>query len=1036
MSRLARQAAPFITWAICLLGSSLPAQMQGTVLPSLHHTAWTLDNGGVGIVADLSEDTDGFLWVSNVKGTFRFDGVRFEEVNTIVPGRTHRNEVYRVWPSKRGGLWLGTSDEGLVFYRNGKITPTPWSRCKSKYSPVTLQEDSHGALWITDSSRLYHLENSNCTLVEAEWSYAGGPLLATYLDSHGTLWMKSAKGTLFYKTVDSDTFQKDAAGYSFTLTAYFTEATDGSVWMSDMPGGFRKVWPIDAKSSKSLLPPKFEIGPILLDRNGSLWMVLRDGIHRCNFAEFLKANIRDRPKLLKASHEASMSASSDVVWCMLQSREGGVWLGTGAGLEEFRANRVQSFALPHGHQYQYALAPADDGGIWTAQWSSPLMKLDRGGTVTRSLRVKTAVDYLKRQRDGTIWVGEALSTEMLRGHNGKFEKVKTPFSTLDSVLGIAMDRHGDLWVSFALNGIYRLHAGKWEAQNPRLGLIGRGYLPWDTDDQGNFWFATSKSVIKLDGDKVSRYSLPEKLQRRYAIAMSAYAGHIWVGGEGGVAVLTGGSFYPLLDSTKKESLSISGIVERAEGDLWMSSLDGVLRISKGEMAHWWKDPSYHVHPEKFEALDGLRGSTGEQQGATIIMGTDGRLWTATNRGVFSIDPANVDLMRNQVAPSVFVTELIAGGETYPGSNALQLPAHTQNLQVNFSAPSLLIPERVRFRYKLDGIDKNWQDAGTRRDASYTNVSPGHHRFNVVACNNDGLWNEQGATFDFEIIPAWYQTRWFYALISVVGTICLWGIYRLRLWQIRRVISAGFDERLAERTRVARDLHDTFMQTVQASKMAVDEARRSSLDPGRVRRDLDLEALSGWLGQATEEGRAALNSLRAASADECGLEEALRRAIEECQARGLSNCSFFVTGKIKKTYPVVRDELYRIAYEAILNACAHSQANQLDVYLIYANDLTIRIVDDGIGIDPLIVEKGRDGHFGLRGMHERVSRIKGKLTIVSASETGTEITVSVPGRIVFQKNVLEPADGMIYFLKAVRRVIATRLKFWRWTNAGR
>jgi signal transduction histidine kinase len=212
----------------------------------------------------------------------------------------------------------------------------------------------------------------------------------------------------------------------------------------------------------------------------------------------------------------------------------------------------------------------------------------------------------------------------------------------------------------------------------------------------------------------------------------------------------------------------------------------------------------------------------------------------------------------------------------------------------------------------------------------------------------------------------------------------------------------FDERLAERTRMARDLHDTFLQTIQGSKLVADDALDPSTDPIRMRRA--LEQLSVWLGRATQEGRAALNSLRTGTMQTNDLAEGLRRATEDGLIPRSMAVTFSVVGDAREMHPIVRDEIYRIGYEAILNACTHSGASQLEVEVRYADDLTLRVVDNGTGIDAAVTDRGKDGHFGLQGMRERAARIGGELTLESSSYSGTEIKLIVPGGIIFRKTM--------------------------------
>jgi signal transduction histidine kinase len=298
------------------------------------------------------------------------------------------------------------------------------------------------------------------------------------------------------------------------------------------------------------------------------------------------------------------------------------------------------------------------------------------------------------------------------------------------------------------------------------------------------------------------------------------------------------------------------------------------------------------------------------------------------------------------------------------------------------------------------VDNNWQEAGTRRLISYSNLGPGSYRFRVIACNNDGVWNEVGATLNFSILPAWYQTIWFRMFYVLFALFVIWMLYRLRLRQVARAMSVRFDERLAERTRIARELHDTLLQTVQGSKLVADSALEKPNDAGHLHQA--MRQLSGWLGQATQEGRAALNSLRTSSVETNDLVAGLRRATEECVIDQSIAVKFSIIGRAKDLHPIARDEIYRIGYEAIRNACEHSSASELEVSLNYTQDLTLRVKDNGAGIEAAVLTDGKAGHFGLQGMRERAERIRSKLTINSAPNSGTEMTLVVPGKVIFRK----------------------------------
>jgi signal transduction histidine kinase len=383
-----------------------------------------------------------------------------------------------------------------------------------------------------------------------------------------------------------------------------------------------------------------------------------------------------------------------------------------------------------------------------------------------------------------------------------------------------------------------------------------------------------------------------------------------------------------------------------------------------------------------------------------------------------IDPAHITA--NAVPPPVFVNEVIADRKNYPIGGTIHLPALTRDLRVNYTALSYAVPQRVLFRYMLEGRDTDWQDAGTRRQAFYTNLGPRHYRFRVVACNNDGVWNNVGADVEFTILPAWYQTYWFFALCAAVVLLIVWIVYRMRVRQVAIAISARFDERLSERTRLARDLHDTLLQTIQASKYVADSALRRSTDSNPMRGS--IEELSEWLGRAIKEGRAALNSLRTSTTEGNDLAVALQRAIEECRMQSSIEPSFSMVGEASEVHPIVRDEVYQIGHEAIRNVFAHSQATHLQVELTYADDLILRVHDNGVGIDAAVVGGGKEGHFGLQGMRERAARIAAQFTVESTTVSGTEIKLVVPGSIIYRKRVDQrlKLTAIKSFLKRIAR----------------
>jgi signal transduction histidine kinase len=363
-----------------------------------------------------------------------------------------------------------------------------------------------------------------------------------------------------------------------------------------------------------------------------------------------------------------------------------------------------------------------------------------------------------------------------------------------------------------------------------------------------------------------------------------------------------------------------------------------------------------------------------------------------------LDPAAYS-EKQTVPPPITIQSVSADDKSYAPASGLSLPAHTSSVQVSYSAVSLSDPEAIRFRYKLEETDKDWHEVASATPVTYHNLPPRSYHFSAEASDTDGNWSGAVATAEFTILPAFYQTGSFKALCAFGAVVLLYILYMLRVRQLARQYGMRLEERVSERTRIARELHDTLLQTIQGSKLVADNALDSPHEPARIRQA--LEQLSTWLGRAVEEGRAALNSLRSSATETNDLADGLRRATEECRMFSTMAASFSVDGDARDMHPVVRDEVYRIGYEAIRNACTHSKARQLHVGLKYGQDLAISVGDNGVGIPEPIINGSTDGHYGLQGMRERAVRLGGKLRIVSSIDSGTEVSLVIPGRIAFR-----------------------------------
>jgi signal transduction histidine kinase len=373
------------------------------------------------------------------------------------------------------------------------------------------------------------------------------------------------------------------------------------------------------------------------------------------------------------------------------------------------------------------------------------------------------------------------------------------------------------------------------------------------------------------------------------------------------------------------------------------------------------------------------------------------VWFVNGVVVQMVDPSR--LSEHALPASTFIESVIVDRKEFAPGNNLKLSPHPRDLQINYTSASLLIPQKVKFRYRLDGYDGDWHDAKTRRQAFYTDLPPGKYTFHVIAANSDGVWNESGAKLDFSVTPAYYQTNWFRALCAILFLGLLWAAYQWRVRQLQHQFEITLDARVGERTRIARELHDTLLQSFHGLLLRFQAVSQLLPDrPVDAKKKLD-EAIKQAAGAVTE-GRDAVQGLRTSTLEANDLALAISTLGEELAADSNNHrCGFRVAveGETRDLHPIIRDEVYKLAGEALRNAFRHACAKQVEVEIRYDNEqFRLRIRDDGTGIDPAVLSRdGSEGHYGLRGMRERAKLMGGKLTVWSEVDAGTELELYIP-----------------------------------------
>lgn len=1012
----AGQYNAFVLFAITAVCYSTLAQEATNSLPpretnhpQIGHDYWGLKEEAPDFITSLAQTSDGYLWLASPHGLVRFDGVRFERFRPPPGTELLSTNITTVFAPPSGGLWIGYRFGGFSFLSGGRLTNYVEA---STGSIVGFVQDRHGIVWAFTTSGVWKFDHSQWQRLGTDWN---GPAAVDTMafDRDGILWVIAGNtlldlpvGARQFAQADGDLSTAVSPGYfGFTLDADGFVVTSKSWRPRGAPeNGGPPAYPLLKSRTRQLVDRARGLWVLFRGATGHLWPEgsLEDALSKASWQLGKQVGSDGTHPWMLVSSASSRIDNYDIdVAAELADREGNVWLG-GKGLHRFFYKPFVQVDL--GSLVGSAgIASDGQGGVWVGGQPSPLFHLHAGSEVVTETKTGVLVlNCVHSATDGTLWIGAGSSG--LWHYTGRdWVFIDLPPEVADKRLflqAITQDRRGGAWVSLGRHGLYRYADGVWTPYGGRNDIPKTGVVSEFTDTAGRVWFGFTKNQLAvLDGDNLRILGTEQGLRVGNVLVIAGRGPDVWIGGEFGLQRYSNGRLLSISAVDNQMLYGISGIIERANGDLWLNGITGVFHISQPEVSRALQDPAYRVTGEHFGVREGLPGYAAQIRPlSTAIESTDGRLWFAVNNGVVWLDPNNAQ----HPAPALPVTiqSVSADDKYYDLGAPLRFPSHTSTVEINYVSVSLSAPEAVRYRYKLQETDNDWREVRTAEPVTFRNLAPGSYHFVVASSNTNGAWSDKVATVNFSIAPAFYQTTWFRLAMVATALLLVVGLYRLRLRQATSRLKVRFDERLAERTRIARELHDTLLQTVQGSKLVADDALEQSKDANQMRSA--LEKLSGWLGQATQEGRAALNSLRTSIVETNDLAAALRRVTEECVIDGSMAVKFSATGSRRDMHPVARDEIYCIGYEAIRNACEHAAASELEIALSYAQELTLRVSDNGVGMEPAVVREGRAGHFGLQGMRERAERIGSKLTIVSAPNSGTEMTLMVPGKVIFRK----------------------------------
>lgn len=1011
----------------CVLALSLAHGAQpGSVVHSqtqaptqFGHVSWQTEQGlPQNTVQTIWQTRDGYLWLGTKEGLARFDGWRFVIFDKRNTPQLPHNQIRSLFEDRAGRLWISTPG-GLAQFHQGQFTAFTTQQGLTSNNVWSVYEDRAGNLWIATPNGLNRFRDGQFTAFTTREGLSHNSIETLLEDATGALWIGTLDGLNRFKDGVFTRFGV-AAGLAGASIKTLALDSQNQLWVGTTTGLSR--WNGSQFQSFPGELAQTAVTALQADRAGRFWIGTTDGLQLWRDEKFT----RFTP--LQGLPDKRIEALSE-------DHTGGLWIGTPGGLARWQDEQITSFTERDGLSSKLVRTLYEDreGSLWVGTEAGGLNLIKHKKFTTYTTRQGLSANLVRAifaDRTGQLWVGtqEGLN----RFQNGRW----TPFPlraglASQDVLALGDDRAGNLWIGTP-HGLWRWRQGNWTLFTAADGLADDYIRSLHEDRAGNLWIGTRRGLARWQNGQFTTYTLLDGLANDLVGALcESRDGGLWIGTLGGLSYFKDGQFTNYVSElssevvialhedaggglwigthggglnyfkagrfaqfTVKDGLPddvIYQILEDAQGQLWLSGNKGIWRVSRQALEMRAANPAQPLPVVSYGTADGLE--TRECSGGGHPAGAqtrDGQLWFATIKGVAQLDPAN--LRPNTLPPPVAIEQVSVDDVAYNPHAPLTLPPGQTRFEFHYAGLSFAAPEQVRFRYKLEGFDPDWIDAGTQRAASYTNIPAGRFRFRVLACNNDGVWNETGAAFEFYLKPHFYRTYWFYGLCLLSLTAAVFAWNRARVRRVEREFAAV----LAERTRIAREIHDTLAQgfagiSVQLELVArllerAPEAAKPHLDQART---LVRDSLA--------EARRSVWDLRSPSLEDSDLPAALAETAKRLVAGTNVQAHVEVHGTYRPLNPAQEAHLLRIGQEAMTNALKHANATELNLQLEFAaRRLRFSVRDNGCGFDTHQPSgHSRNGHFGLVGIRERAAQLGGQAEIKSRPQHGTEIIIEVP-----------------------------------------
>jgi signal transduction histidine kinase/ligand-binding sensor domain-containing protein len=990
--------------SVLFLLGALSSAARGNITPTYRHDLWSTDAGFPGgYVYAITQTADGYIWIGSSKGLIRFDGLSFVPIRQNDSNPDARLPIWGLLTASNDQLWAIDDHTHVFRYSADRLAGPLRDNDMHRYRlrPLVGRTREGRLLFGSAAQGLIEYENGSAHVLLDPVLMPNLPT-AVAQTGDGTLWIGTeGQGMFRVRLLEGVPEIQNIAALANTKINCFLPIGASTLLI----GTDRGLLTLQNGKLIEQVNSELRNQEILALTNGTkgdIWIGAESEVFKASAGDMS----RDRQ-----IHSLDRVDVTGPVTTLFEDRDGDLWIGGPEKIERYRDSGFISYLSSTGLPCVNCGAIYADRheGVWFAPWDGGLYRLSHGSIrpiEVAGLKDDTVYSIVGGSED-EVWVGRkygGVARLILRG-DALQVSTYTQREGLgqNSVSAIYRAPDGTVWSGTVSGGLSRLRGGAWRTFTTRDGLPSNRISAMTGNAAGEIFVGTPRGLAVLKNEHWVIYAAHDGLPPGTIESLFVDdSDTLWIGTTKGISFLQSGTIHVPLGAPKALYAEILGIAEN-DGWLWMATRDHVLRVRRAAILKQLFDESDY---REFGVIDGLPSSEGVKRSSSVVKDYRDRIWFSLNQGISVLQPSAFATPAFPV--SIRLDGMLVDGRPAQSHDLPRIPAGRHRFTFRYAGVNVSDPSGVRYRYRLDRVDSAWSEPTTLREIDYTNIPPGDFRFHVMARNPDGVWSAEESTMFFEVAPAYWQTRWFQVSSLAVLIMVVFGLHRLRLQQLARQFSVGLEARVSERTRIARELHDTLLQNLHGLMFQFQAARNMLARRPEEAKDAFDNAI-GATEQAITESEYAIRDLRSEQFMQGDLVELLTNTAQELAASENTNRAsptFQATeeGERQELATILQGEVCRIASEVLRNAFRHAEASRIEAEVRYdASEFRLRIRDDGRGIDPQILAEGRrPGHWGLPGIRERAQRMGAKLDFWSAVGAGTEVQLTVPAAIAYEK----------------------------------